>query len=506
MAEVFGLDFGTTNSLAARVRQSGTREEADAYYDVTGAPYPSVVAFRGDDPLVGREAYDLLERTGTGVIDDAVRSPKSALGTGRRFNVGGRVREPAELASLIIKKVVTEAQSADPDRSFRDAVMTIPVDLDGRGRRELREAARDAGLRVHQFVHEPLAALYGYLRQSGDFRRAVADLGEMPVLVVDWGGGTLDLTLCRLSGATLTQIQSRGEHRVGGDRFDELVRNFVRSAHAERHGLGSLDPVQDGAAARLLTMCEIAKKSLSDSDDALIFVPNYLRHDGEAAHVEVEIKQSELSAMAAPLLDIAMNAVSEVLDAARLSDPELGLVLLTGGMSRMPAVRRMLEHRFGLERVPVVPGAEVLIAHGAAWIAHDAAQLKLAKPLELTLANDHPVELLPVGMQLPTDEGWHAERFPVFCVDPSSGRARMIFTRPVDPGRAQLTDARRVYGVLQLDVDREKFALAERIDLDVVIDADLVVTVRASSELTGVAAAHEIHELEFGLGMGAPDG
>ncbi len=104
--------------------------------------------------------------------------------------------------------------------------MTVPVDMDGRGRIELREAARDVGLNIHQFVHEPLAALYAYLRGRG-LEQRVAELGESPILVVDWGGGTLDLTLARIAGRTLVQFGSRGEHRVGGDRFDELIRNHV---------------------------------------------------------------------------------------------------------------------------------------------------------------------------------------------------------------------------------------------------------------------------------------
>jgi molecular chaperone DnaK len=112
--------------------------------------------------------------------------------------------------------------------------MTIPVRLDGGGRRRLREAARKAGIGVVQFVHEPLAALYSYLRSQRDYRRRLAELDGCRVLVFDWGGGTLDLTLCQVQRDQIVQIANLGDDDVGGDRFDELVRNHARDAHAQR--------------------------------------------------------------------------------------------------------------------------------------------------------------------------------------------------------------------------------------------------------------------------------
>jgi molecular chaperone DnaK (HSP70) len=501
MADIFGLDFGTTNSLASRViLQAGSPVLRD-YVDVEGDPHPSVVAYVGDRVIAGREAYDLLDRDSAGG-GDAMRSPKSHLGSGASFLLGGIARRPRELAAAIIKHVVDHARGAEPTVSFDQAIVTIPVDMDGRGRRELREAARDVGVQVHQLVHEPLAALYAYLRADDELERRIATLGESPILVVDWGGGTLDLTLARIVGRTLVQFGSRGEHRVGGDRFDELLRNLVRRRHAEKHELRTLEPLQDGAAPRLLTKCELAKKRLSDEDDALIYMANYLAVDGAAANVEVDLTKADLDGLAAPLVQHAMEGITALLADARIDDAHLGLVLLTGGMSRMPLIGHSLQRRFGLERVPAVPAADRLISRGAAWIAHDQRRLQLAKAFELTLADDHPAELLPAGTDLPVDEDTHPERFPVYCVDPRDGRARVLLTRPVDPGRAQPLDPRRMYGTLQLPVDQELGPLQERLDLDIVVDSDLVVTVTARSQLSGAMATREIHELEFGLGLG----
>jgi molecular chaperone DnaK (HSP70) len=111
---------------------------------------------------------------------------------------------------------------------------------DGAGRRRLREAAKKAEIGIVQFVHEPLAALYAYLRSQPDYRRRLAELDGCRILVFDWGGGTLDLTLCQVHRDQIVQIANVGDDEVGGDRFDELIRNQVRDAHARQNGIDDL--------------------------------------------------------------------------------------------------------------------------------------------------------------------------------------------------------------------------------------------------------------------------
>ena len=121
------------------------------------------------------------------------------------------------------------------------------------------------------------------------------------------------------------------------------------------------------------------------------------------------------------------------------------------------------------------------------------------------LADDLPAELLPAGTDLPVDEEVHPERFPVYCVDPRDNRARFVLTRPVDPGRAQPHDPRRNYGSLQIPVSDDLAPLEERLDLDVVVNSDLIVTVSARSRLSDASTSREIHDLEFGLGLGTDE-
>jgi molecular chaperone DnaK (HSP70) len=161
VAEIVGLDFGTTNSLVALSLGDRARSLPDA---VTGLAHPSVVWYHGSEVVVGRRAKAQLGGTADGFAEGIVRSPKSYLGRGESLIVAGVTRQPSDVVSELFSHLKRDA--AEQGHDFERAVVTIPVTLDGRGRRELRDAAHKAGIRIVQFVHEPLAALYAYLRDQ----------------------------------------------------------------------------------------------------------------------------------------------------------------------------------------------------------------------------------------------------------------------------------------------------------------------------------------------------
>src|ERR1035437_10619384 len=229
MAGIFGLDFGTTNSVAAFIQRDPDNKgyHANVLLDLkTGRAHPSVVWYNGAEIVVGGQAKEHRGQLGLGVFGDVVRSPKMFLGSTTGIHVGGVSRPAAEVVSDILRYLKEQAlQRGEKDQTFDRAVLTVPVSMDGRARLELRQAALAAGTHVHQFVQEPLAALYGYLRALPEFEEVRSRLERRLVLVFDWGGGTLDLTLCRLHHGTLLQILNLGDQEVGGDKLDlELVR------------------------------------------------------------------------------------------------------------------------------------------------------------------------------------------------------------------------------------------------------------------------------------------
>ena len=214
MVQRVGIDFGTTNSLISVITRAGLAK----CFDDTGRPHPSVVRYEGEKVICGKKARDKLEKLVIGVLGNTVRGPKKLLGS-EHINVDGRIMTPVEVIADYIKYLVADADDSDIDQiaDLTRAVVTIPVALDGRGRQTLREAMLNAGVYVETFVHEPLAALYGYFKDQPNTRDVLAYYDGKMVLVFDWGGGTLDLTLCKIVNGSIVQVLNRGNNLVGGD-------------------------------------------------------------------------------------------------------------------------------------------------------------------------------------------------------------------------------------------------------------------------------------------------
>ena len=492
---VFGLDFGTTNSLAAYVED----DEAVPLLD-DERPHPSVLWYHGAEPVVGRDAKTRLSELRLGVVGDVVRSPKRYLGTGESIYVAGRTFKATEVVGHFLKYLRNDACSRGlAGHNFDRAILTIPVHLAGQGRQELRDAAGEAGIRVDQFVHEPLAALYGYIRSQGNFRRQLAELRDQVVLVFDWGGGTLDLTLCRFDRGAIVQVQNLGNDLVGGDRFDERIVNFVKEKHVRAHGLVSWPGESEGARARLFEECEVAKIDLSQRTKHTIYVRNCLRVDGPASDLRVEITREDLIALTHDLVQDGVATIDRLLGSAGQKDATIAFCLSTGGMLSMPYVREQLQQRFGLSRVRFAEHGDRIIAQGAAWIGHDRRRLCLAKPFEILDADNTYIPLIHAGEALPGET--ETKRVPAhfYCVDPRDGIAKLQFARPKQPSRMQPADPRQVYVTLTLQVDPEAKPLVERLAVILEIEENLVVRVVAESTICRDKVEATIHDLEFGL-------
>lgn len=515
--ETFGIDFGTTNSLAALV----DRDRALALVDgKTERPHPSVVWYRGTEVVVGRQAREQMDLTEGGAQPGFVRSPKSALRRDGPLYVDGRALDPIDVVAEVLKHLRTDASLArkgarEGARGYEldRAVMTIPVDFGGIERRALRQAAKKAGISIAQFVHEPAAALYAYLRLEANREGlALSQLEGKTALVFDWGGGTLDLTLCRIQGGVIMQIASRGMNDVGGDRFDERLRNLLREKHAQANGLDDLTALeQPGMGAKLLQQCEQVKITLSDpnqeSED--VIVRNFLRIEGAARNLVSSVSKKELNDSTADIVRRGLGAIDKLLEEASFSYEDIALCLATGGMTNMPTIRNGLTERF-FGRVPQLAHGDRIIAEGAAWIARDGVRLTLSKPLELLVADTsgfgayHP--LVNAGYILPVEnETKNVQNLRLFCVDPREGKAMVEVVKPIKPGRTAPSDPRRTIGVASIDVDPDAAPLMERIQCMMQIDHDYVGKIFLESTVQAGRSSLEFYDLEFALSLpGSP--
>jgi actin-like ATPase involved in cell morphogenesis len=501
-ARVLGLDFGTTNSLSSYINERGRAVALTNVEDLR--PHPSAVWYRGGEVIVGRDARAHLDAGQEAISGAFVRSPKRLIAYESPIDVEGITMDPRDVVADVLRFLRVDAVSRARGRAAQElsrAVMTVPVELDGEGRRRLREAARKAGIAVEQFVHEPLAALYGWLRSQEDYQRKVSELEGRRILVFDWGGGTLDLTLCMVRDHKMMQLASAGDNEVGGDYFDELIRTRLREAHAREFHIENIEQYETpDTKTRLLQQCEQAKISLSEDSAFPILVTNYLKKE-EGRTLSRTITRNDIESWTGDLIDRGLTQIDRLLEQNGLTHQEVELCLPTGGMVNLPAIRAGLVQRFG-GRVPRLDDGDQIISVGAAWIAHDQLRLSLAKPIEIKEPDGGYLEIVSDQQRLPVEN----EHVPIaatqfYCCDPRDGVANFQFVRPARVGYGARTSSRLTYTTLSLRVDPHSQPLTERLEIQLSIDHDYVVHVSGTSTGRGDKAKKEIHNLEFALAL-----
>lgn len=495
---VVGFDFGTTNSLISVV--DGNR--VVSFADEQGLPVPSVVCYEGSRVIVGSEARERLTQAGLGVQGNVVRSAKTLLGRGSVF-VGGVERNPVDIVRDVVQFVRKKAlETKVVKRLLVDrAVVTIPVNMEGSRRALLRDAFRMAGISIVQFVHEPLAALYAYLRSSADFEATLRRFDRQLILVFDWGGGTLDLTLCRLIEGLLVQVGNDGTEEVGGDVFDDEIRNEVERRARAAELLPDDVSVAPEAKSLLMHRCERAKIDLSNRSRVGVYFPAYFR-GAKDVDLDYQLSREEMDGIVAHLVEKGIRRIEALLEREGYSTASVALCLATGGMANMPAVKRRLHELFGPTRVYISERSASLISEGAAWVAHDEARLHLAKNVELALARNSHVPLLTAGFEMPQEGENRGETFSLYCVDPTDGFGKFELKAPHRPGPKVLPDdPRRSLANLVVPVDKKAAPFFERLQLDVSVDENLILTANARSlnQLGSVGA--EVYDLEFALAL-----
>lgn len=391
---IAGFDFGTTNSLVSVVVGGSVIDVVD---EEEGRPYPSVVRYEGEQTLVGHAARRTTDEVGLGVHGNTVRSPKMYLGQAE-ITVGGVNRSPEDIVADVISHVRGESVRSPRGKALGQldrAVVTMPVTMNGPRRAALRRAFRQAGISIVHFVHEPFAALYGYIRGTQDPEDAIRKLMSRNVLVVDWGGGTLDLTLCRIEPGRIVQLRNGGTELVGGDKFDEVIRDEVIARFSNLNGIANIDRPPAEVRLRLLQDAESSKIDLSERTSVTFYRPNCFPVSG--ATLEYSLTRKEMDEMTRPLVSEAIREVEYLLDSVGMAPAEVSLCLLVGGMAAMPSIRVQLHQLFGPQKVEIPANSATLISQGAAWMAHDAQRLVLAKPIELEMARGYRLPLLRAG-------------------------------------------------------------------------------------------------------------
>jgi molecular chaperone DnaK (HSP70) len=345
--EILGIDLGTTNSEIAIYLDGRPEVLRD---DQGRIILPSVVGLtETGELLVGEEARNQFllypERT--------VRSIKRRMGTDAKVQLGEREYKPQEISAIILSRLKEIAQ-ARLGRPIRKAVITVPAYFSDTQRQATREAGEIAGLEVARIINEPTAAALVYEAAQHQGKR---------ILVYDLGGGTFDVSVVRIEQGVVEVISSHGNNHLGGDDFDHKIVEHVLEHLKLKHGVDVADRPQ--AMARILRSAEDAKKQLSDHPYARIAEEYLAEHGGQPVNLDLELSREEYEDMIAPFIEETLGAIHIALESAGLTSSQVDEILLVGGATRTPLIRRRLVEAFGTQpRGEVDP--DLCVAMGAA--------------------------------------------------------------------------------------------------------------------------------------------
>ncbi len=340
---IIGIDLGTTNSLAAYWRDGQAHIIPNALGDHLT---PSCVGLDDDGTvLVGKAARERLQTHPH--LTAAVF--KRYMGSEKRLKLGKREFRPEELSSMVLRALKEDAEH-HLGETITEAIITVPAYFSDAQRKATRIAGQLAGLKVERLLNEPTAAALAY---------GIHDAGqECKFLVFDFGGGTFDVSILELFEGVMEVRASAGDNFLGGEDFVSLMYdNFLEKSGLQQALAGK--PLEARQVQRLRDEAERVKRLLSQQSRATMQIQY------ENREFSWDIDEDELTKLAEPLLQRLRTPVERALRDATIRASELNSVVLAGGATRMPIVRKLVSRMFG--RFPAVNlNPDEAIALGAA--------------------------------------------------------------------------------------------------------------------------------------------
>ena len=350
--KIIGIDLGTSNSAAA-VLQAGKPTIIPSAEGITqyGKAFPSVVAFtKQGHMIVGeparRQAISNPRQTFTAF--------KRKMGTDFKYNVGSKEYTPQQLSAFLLQKIKKDAEEfiGEP---VRKAVITCPAYFDDDQRQATKDAGTIAGLEVVRIINEPTAACLAFGLDKTD--------QELKILVFDFGGGTLDVTLMDFSEGVFEVKATSGDTQLGGTDMDESLLKYIINEFKKTNGVDIGD--DDTAIQRLREAAEKAKIELSTVMETDINLPFITEKDGSPVHLTMKITRAKLEQIVEPIIERCRKPLEQALKDAKIKKDEIDKIILVGGPTRMPCVKDFVEDILGKKSERGVDPMEC-VAQGAA--------------------------------------------------------------------------------------------------------------------------------------------
>ena len=354
MGKIIGIDLGTTNSCVAVMDGNEPVVITNSEGDRTT---PSVVAFKGDERLVGKPAKNQMVTNPVNTIYSikrfmgrkfhevaeeikmvpytVVAGPNDEI----RIDINGKLYSPQEISAIVLQKMKKTAEDFLGE-SITEAVITVPAYFNDAQRQATKDAGKIAGLEVKRIVNEPTAAAlaYGFGKDSSK---------EEKIAVYDFGGGTFDISILELGDGVFEVKSTNGDTHLGGDNVDQVIIDWLIADFKREYGIDlSADKM---ALQRLKEAAEQAKITLSSSSSTMINLPFITADATGPKHLQRELSRAKFEQMIEPLVEKTKIPCLNALRDAGLSASDIDEVILVGGSTRIPMVQEMVKKLFGKE-------------------------------------------------------------------------------------------------------------------------------------------------------------
>jgi molecular chaperone DnaK len=354
MSKIIGIDLGTSNSAAScMVGGKPVIIPAAEGTSVGGKTTPSYVAFTKDGQmLVGEPArrQSALNPEGT------ITAIKRKMGTSETVTVYNKQYTPQQISAFILQKIKKDAE-AYLGEAVDKAVITVPAYFNDDQRQATKDAGAIAGLEVVRLVNEPTAAAFAYGLDKTE--------SNLKIMVVDFGGGTLDVTIMTFGGGVFEVTSTSGDTHLGGTDMDRALIDYVASEFLKETGI---DLKKDSSVEyRLKEAVEKAKIELStvlETDINLPFIT--VDSTNTPRHLNTKITRAKLEQLVKPIIDRITGPMHQALNDAKLTPNQISKVILVGGPTRMPIVKKTIEDSMGSNNIEHGIDPMECVAMGAA--------------------------------------------------------------------------------------------------------------------------------------------
>lgn len=392
MAKAIGIDLGTTNSVVAfkdvtvRTIQTGANNE-----DLCRS---CVAMDKNGNFIVGNSVYNAWKRHAPNIVVSAKRLMGAAIndanvqkmkGDKHSYPFGiqklssgtedavaillhGKEYTPEQISAEILRSLKNDASTKLGDVEY--AVITVPAYFNEKQKSATKKAAKMAGLKVLQLLAEPTAAALSY-----GFDNLKPD-EDKTLLIYDFGGGTFDLSILTAAGGQFVETGAGGDRWLGGDDIDVILSDYVKEQIETNNNINLQDLLSQKTekevkefTAGLKSDVENAKKTLSQSTSATIFVSQYLEDEDDEPIDDIVVSRDTFESLIRPLIQRTIDLIEELFVKTSISADDISNILLVGGSSCIPLVKRMLVEKYGEEKVLSSEKPMLAIAHGAAILA-----------------------------------------------------------------------------------------------------------------------------------------